>query len=261
MVQAILAVRDRLKSTLYGVQNWTLYSAGVVGRMVTRPFYFRDLYEQLLFIGVGSVHLVVLSAFFAGEALAIQLDRELKNMGSELYLGKLMVVAVVRALGPTLTGMVVAARTASGISAELGAMKSSNQLDALSAFGTDPMRKLAVPRLWSLIVMLPSLTLLADLAQLWGGSLVSIYIGHISATTYWSMVKQYLTPQNLTVGMVKPFTYAFIIALVACYKGFTTRGGTRGVGQSTTESVVICSVSILVVDFVLTRFVFSLFGW
>ena len=261
MTSTLLAVSDRLNRTLLGVQEFTFFSIRATGLVFSRPFYVRDLYEQLLFIGVGSLHLVILSDFFAGQAVAIQLARELKNMGLERYLGQSMVVAVVRALGPTLTGMVVAARTASGISAELGAMKSSNQLDALTAFGTDPVRKLAVPRLVSLFVMLPCLTLLGDLAALYGGALVSSLVAHVSGTTYWTMVRRYLTWQNVTVGMVKPFSYAFIIGLVSCYKGFTTRGGTRGVGRSTTDSVVISSVSILVSDMVLTRFVFSLLGW
>jgi phospholipid/cholesterol/gamma-HCH transport system permease protein len=261
VVQQLVAALNRLKRTLYDVQDFTLFSARTLAMCVSPPFYWRDLYEQLYFIGVGSLHLVVLSSFFAGQALAIQLARELQNMGSESFLGKLMVVAVVRALGPTLTGLVVAARVSSGITAELGAMKSSNQIDALAAFGTDPIRKLAVPRVWALLIMLPCLTLIADFLQLCGGALISIYMARVSAITYWSMVRSYMTFANMTVGMVKPLVYSFIISLVACHQGFTTEGGTRGVGKSTTQSVVIASVSILVGDAVFTRFIFSLLGW
>ncbi len=261
MVEQFAAVQDRLKYSLFGVQNYVLFTGRTLALCVAPPFYWRDIYEQLHFIGWGSVYLVLLCAFFSGQALAIQLSRELQNMGSETYLGKLMVVAVVRALGPTLTGLVVAARTSSGITAEIGAMRSSNQIDALTAFGTDPIRKLAVPRVWSLLIMLPCLTLIADLLMLFGGQLISVYMARVSATTYWSMVRAYMTFANMTVGMVKPFIYALIIATVSTYKGFTTRGGTRGVGHSTTESVVISSVSILVGDAVMTRFVFSLLGW
>ncbi|MBI5837028.1 MAG: ABC transporter permease [Candidatus Eisenbacteria bacterium] len=261
MFEQLAAVQNRLKHSLLGVQNYVLFTARSLVLCVSPPFYWRDIYEQLHFVGWGSLYLVLLCAFFSGQALAIQLARELQNMGSETYLGKLMVVAVVRALGPTLTGLVVAARISSGITAELGAMKSSNQIDALTAFGTDPVRKLAVPRIWALLVMLPCLTLISDLLMLFGGQLISVYMARVSATTYWSMVRAYMTFANMTVGMVKPFLYALVIATVANYKGFTTRGGTRGVGKSTTESVVISSVSILVGDAVMTRFIFTLLGW
>jgi phospholipid/cholesterol/gamma-HCH transport system permease protein len=261
LVQALTASLNRIKDNLYRVQEFTLFSFRVIGLCFTRPFYGRDLYEQLHFHGVGSVHLVVLSCFFAGQGMAIQFVRELKSMGTEIYLGKLMVVAIVRALGPTLTGMVVAARTGAGITAELGSMKSANQIEAMVAFGTDPERKLVVPRLLALLIMLPCLTLIADLVALVGGSLISVYAAHVSAISYWSMVRAYLTPENLMVGMVKPIAYAFLISLVACYKGFTSEGGTRGVGRSTTESVVICSVTILISDFVLTRVIFTWLGW
>ena len=261
MVEAFDAALYRIQIFLAGIGRFVIFAARTIGLCFTPPFYFRDLYEQLHFLGVGSIHLVVFSTFFAGQGIAIQFERELKSMGTEVYLGKLMVVAVVRALGPTLTGLVMAARVGSGITAEIGAMKSSNQIDALEAFGTDPVRKLAVPRLLALLVMLPSLTLIADLVSLWGGAIVSEGIAHVSGIVYWSMVRSYLTFNNLAVGMVKPFAYAFIISLVGCYKGFTTQGGTKGVGQSTTDSVVISSVSILVSDFVLTHVVFLLLGW
>ncbi|HVP39378.1 MAG TPA: ABC transporter permease [Candidatus Saccharimonadales bacterium] len=261
MAQQLEAVQNRLKYTFYSVQNFAYFSGRVLALCVAPPIYWRDLYEQLHFIGVGSLYLVLLSAFFSGQALAIQLTRELQSMGSETYLGKLMVVAVVRALGPTLTGLVVAARCSSGITAEIGAMKGSNQIDALTAFGTDPLRKLAVPRVYALLVMLPCLTLISDLLMLYGGALISIYMARVSMTTYWSMVRAYMTFANLTVGMVKPVAYSFVISLVACYQGFTSSGGTRGVGRSTTQSVVIASVSILVGDAVLTRWVFAMLGW
>ncbi len=261
MFKALNGFESRIKEQLLGLQDLTLFSVRILGLSVSGPFYVHDLYEQLHFMGVGSLHLVVLSTFFAGQGMAIQFVRELRSMGTEMYLGKLMVVAIVRALGPTLTGIVVASRTGAGITAEIGSMKSANQIDALIAFGTDPGRKLVVPRLLALLVMLPCLTLIADMVSLFGGSLVSVYQAHVSAISYWSMVRAYLTPENITVGMVKPVAYAFIISIVSCWKGFTTEGGTRGVGRSTTETVVICVVSILITDFVLTRVIFTWLGW
>jgi phospholipid/cholesterol/gamma-HCH transport system permease protein len=261
LLQAIFGVLNRVKRSMLALQEFTQFAVRCFALTFSRPFYLRDTYEQLHFVGVGSIHLVVFSTFFAGQGLAIQFVRELKGMGTEIYLGKLMVVAIVRALGPTLTGLVMAARLSSGIAAEIGAMKSSNQVDALVAFGTDPLRKLVVPRFLALLVMVPTMTLIADLASLFGGAIVSEGVAHVSGITYWSMVRNYLTVENLTVGMVKPVWYAFIIAYVGCWKGLTTEGGTRGVGKSTTEAVVISSVSILISDFVLTRFIFTLLGW
>ena len=155
----------------------------------------------------------------------------------------------------------VAARVASGITAEIGAMRSSNQIDALIAFGTDPIKKLAVPRLVSLVIMLPALTMITDAIAITGGFLIAKFISHVSAHLYWANVKEKLTYGNFLVGIVKPFAFAVIIAAVACYKGFTARGVTKGVGLATMESVVISSITILVVDFLLTKVVFSLLGW
>lgn len=216
----------------------------------------------MYFIGIGSLYLVVLTGIFAGQGFALAFSVELADFGAKNYLGRIMVLAVVRELGPVLTGVMIAARVASGITAEIGAMKSSNQIDAMVAFGVDPRKKLAVPRILALFVMVPALTVICDVIALIGAWIIAVFIAHVTTTMYWSAVRERLIFGNLLIGILKPVVFSFIIAFVSCYKGFTAEGGTKGVGKATTESVVITSITILVVNFFITKVVFSAIkGW
>lgn len=246
---------------LAGLQDLAIFSGQVIGRSFRPPFYIRDIYEQAYQAGVGSLHLALISAFFAGQALGLQFSRQLAETGSTTLLGLLMTISVVRALGPDLIGLVVAARLASGYTAEIGAMKSANQIDALVAFGTDPIRKLAVPRFLSLFIMLPVLVILGDLVALIGGAIMAKFVAHTSLSLYWQQVQHNLSYGTILIGLVKPAVFACLISWIGCWKGFTTSGGTRGVGHSTTESVTLCSVLILIFDFILTRVLFSILNW
>jgi len=238
-------------------QRLFFFSLRMIAALFGRPVYAAETFEQMYLIGVGSLFLVVLTGISAGQGMALQFANELADFGSKNYLGRIMAIAIIRELGPILTGVMVAARVASGITAEIGAMKSSNQIDAMIAFGIDPMRKLAAPRLISLLIMVPVLTVICDVISLVGGWIIAIFLAHITSLTYWTAVKERLIFGNLFIGLVKPVVFAFIIAFVSCYKGFTAEGGTKGVGQATTESVVISSIVILVGNFVVTKVVFS----
>jgi phospholipid/cholesterol/gamma-HCH transport system permease protein len=226
--------------------------------LVGRPFYVAETFEQMYLIGVGSLYLVVLTGVFAGQGFALAFSQELADFGAKNYLGRIMAIAVIRELGPTLTGLMIAARVAAGITAEIGAMRSSNQIDAMVAFGIDPIKKLAAPRLISLIIMVPVLTITCDVIAILGGFVISQFISHVTATMYWSAVRERLVFGNLFMGMLKPFVFSFVIAFVSCYKGFTSEGGTKGVGQATTSSVVLTSISILIVNFFMTKVIYSL---
>ena len=242
------------------VQDYTLFTFETLRSCLGRPFYARETMHQLHFALIGSLTIVLISAIVAGQALAIQLARELSNSGAKSQLGHFMVISVVRALGPVLTGMVVASRMSAGITAEIGAMRSSDQLDALVAFGSDPMKRLVAPRLFALVVALPALTIIGDALAVIGGGFVGLQY-HLPIESYYLGVFKYLTPKNLLVGMIKPFTFAVLIVIVACWRGFRSEGGAKGVGVATTQSVVISSVGILVVDGVCTRLIFKLLGW
>jgi phospholipid/cholesterol/gamma-HCH transport system permease protein len=256
----IAAILERLRRIVEDVQDLTLFTGESLRALVTRPFYLRETIHQLHFAAIGSLLIVLISSIVAGQALAIQLARELANTGAKTQLGHFMVISVVRALGPVLVGMVVASRMSAGISAEIGAMRSSDQIDALVAFGTDPIRRLVVPRLIALLIALPALTILGDALAVIGGGWVGVQY-HLPIESYYIGVFKFLTPKNLLVGMIKPFLFAFLIAITACWKGFRSRGGAKGVGVSTTESVVIASVGILVTDGICTRLIFRLLGW
>jgi phospholipid/cholesterol/gamma-HCH transport system permease protein len=244
-----------LKRFVWDVQGLFYFSLKMLRHSVGRPFYFTELLEQMYFLGVGSLFLVVLTGIFAGQAIALQFSIELADFGSKNYLGRVMAVAILRELGPVLTALMVAARVSSGITAEIGAMKSSEQLDAMRAFGVDPIRKLAVPRLWALLIMMPPLTLACDFVAIVGGYVIAIFIAHISPSAYWSNFIEKVSLGNIIIGTAKPFLFAIIIATISSYMGFSTRGGTKGVGQSTTLSVVASSINILFVNFAFTRLI------
>jgi len=254
------ALIEGFRRMVQTVQEFTLFTVEVIRAAFTPPFYGREMAQQLYFAGIGSLLIVVVSSAVAGQALALQLARELAVSGAKSQLGHFMVVSVVRALGPVLVGMVVASRISAGITAEIGAMRSSDQIDALVAFGSDPVKRLVVPRLVATVIALPALVILGDTLAVLGGGLVGMQY-HLTWDVYINGVLKYLTPQNLLVGMIKPFLFAIMIVTVSCWKGFTSAGGAKGVGASTTESVVISSVGILVVDGVCTRLIFRLLHW
>jgi len=257
---ALAAVGDRFRRILEVVQDVTLFCVAVLRSAFLPPYYKHEIVEQIHFSLIGSLFIVMFSALVAGQALAIQLAHELAKTGTKSELGHFMVISSVRALGPVLTGIVVASRMSAGITAELGTMRSSDQIDALVAFGTDPMKRLVAPRMIGLWVALPLLTIVGDALNVIGGGFVGLGY-HITLESYYAGVSRYLTPSNLMVGMIKPVFFAVLITTVACWKGLTSTGGAKGVGVATTESVVISSVGILVTDFICTKLIFRVLGW
>lgn len=225
--------------------------------LVTPPFYFRETLEQMHLLGVGSLYLIMLTGTFAGLGFALAFSQELAEFGAKDYLGKVMSLAIVREMGPTLTGLMMSARAAAGITAEIGSMKASNQLDAMVAFGIDPMKKIVTPRFITLIIMVPVLTILMDSIAIMGGFVVAKFVAHVSSSLYWTSVWQRLTFGNLLIGLLKPFIFSFFIAFIACYHGFKSEGGTKGVGKATTNSVVMAAITVLIVNFFITRLIYD----
>ena len=248
---------DWLKRFAYETQSLFFFSLKMIRGIIGRPLYLLEIREQMYLIGIGSLYLVVLTGIFAGQGFALAFSVELSDFGAKNYLGRIMAISIVRELGPVLTGLMIAARVAAGITAEIGSMKSSNQIDAMTSFGIDPIRKLAVPRLIALIIMVPALTVICDAIALFGGYIIALFIAHVTTTMYWSAVRERLIFGNLFIGLFKPVVFSLVIAFVACYKGFRSEGGTKGVGQATTESVVLSSITILIVNFFITKIVFS----
>ena len=176
-------------------------------------------------------------------------------------MGQLVSVGMVRELGPIMTGLMVAGRNASGMASELGSMQVTEQIDAMRALGTDPTKKLVTPRLIASIFMLFFLTIIADLLGLTGGLIVAKLGLGLDARQYWDSAWQVLVFRDVFMGLVKPLLFGFVIASIGCYYGLSTRGGTQGVGRSTTQAMVAASVLILVVDFFVTKLIFAVLGY
>jgi phospholipid/cholesterol/gamma-HCH transport system permease protein len=246
-----------VKRKVLAVQDFSFLLVNSLRRAFTPPRYIIDTLLQMDVIGVGSLPIVLLTGFFTGGVLALQSYRTLSTFGEVGILGQVVALSVVRELGPVLTALMVAGRISSGIASELGSMLVSEQIDAMRAFGTDPIRKLVLPRLFATLATLPVLTILADFLGMLGGFFISFSTVHLSSREYWSSVYQSLTFQDVTQGLLKPFFFAVVIAMVGCYHGLNTTGGTEGVGRATTQAMVVASVLILVLDFFITKFLIA----
>lgn len=246
------------KRKVLALQDSTYLAVNALRALFTPPRYTVDTLIQMDVIGVGSLPIVLLTGFFTGAVLALQTYRTLTRFGSATILGEAVALSVVRELGPVLTALVVAGRVSSGIASEIGSMLVSEQVDALRSMGTDPERKLVAPRLYASLATLPLLTILSDFIALIGGYIIAVTIAHLTSSEYWSPAYQSLDYHDVTQGLVKPVFFAIVIAVVGCYYGLNTTGGTEGVGRSTTQAVVVASVVILVLDFFITRFLIGI---
>jgi phospholipid/cholesterol/gamma-HCH transport system permease protein len=247
-----------LKAALLEVQEYVLM-LGKVGRsLVSRPFYSRDIIEQFDVIGVGSLTVVLLTGLFTGMVLALQSGMTLDQFGARSVVGRLVSASMVKELGPVLTGLMVAGRVGSGIAAELGSMVVTDQIAALRALGTDPIRKLVLPRILAGLLMVPVLTVIATAVGMVGGWLVTFSLLRVASSVYWNSVVQGLYIEDVWMGLIKPFILGFAIVSIGCHVGLRTTGGTQGVGRATTNAVVAASVTVLVLDFFITRLMISL---
>lgn len=218
-----------------------------------RPRYIREMIVQMDEIGVGSLGIVALTGFFTGGVLIIQAYPTLAYYGAQSNAGQGVATTLIRELGPVLTALIVAGRVGSAISAELGSMVVSQQIDAMRALGTSPVRKLVTPRVVALLVTLPMLTIAADICGLIGGGLVAKQMYGLDVNTYISSVRTGTNIDDLLGGMIKPIVFGFLIGLISCHKGLSTTGGTVGVGRSTTQAVVASSIAVIISDFFLAK--------
>jgi phospholipid/cholesterol/gamma-HCH transport system permease protein len=222
-------------------------------RMLTPPFDVREAIRQMDRIGVGSLNLTNITALFTGMVLALQTAHTLATFGARLYIGEVVAVSLVRELGPVLTALMVGGRVGSGITAELGSMVVTEQVDAMRSMSADPVRKLVVPRLWATLVSLPLLTILADTMGVLGGMVIAVFQEGLSPTFFLGRAVRLLTFEDLAMGLAKPFFFAFLIAVIGCYNGLHARGGADGVGRATTNTVYAAAIGVLVSDFFITK--------
>ncbi len=235
------------------VQQYSILAARSLANLLSGPHYLQDILDQMDDIGVGSLPIVILTGFFIGVVMVLQTGSQFTRFGQSALTGDVVSIALVRELGPTLTGIFVAGRCAAGIASELGSMLVTEQVDAMRAMGTDPSRKLVTPRVLAAILMQPLLTGLADFVGLLGGCAASVFSLRIDAVEFWTRAINALEFGDLMQGLMKPLAFGFILATVGCYKGLTVRGGTQGVGRATTQAVVISSVLIIIADTFLTK--------
>jgi phospholipid/cholesterol/gamma-HCH transport system permease protein len=259
---------DAAKRGVYSLQDFFTLAGKALGFIFVKPFYTADLFQQMDVIGVGSLGIVLLTGFFTGMVLALQLSVQLQQLGQTALVGKLITASMVRELGPVLAGLMVAGRVGSGIAAQLGSMRVTEQIDALNTLGTDPIKKLVTPRVLASLIMLPVLTIINDFVGILGGNIIAKFYLGLPVSLYWRTVfEQMLTggftlryiPNDFVQGLTKPFVFGGIISLVACYHGLKTTGGTEGVGLATTRTVVTASILILVVDYFLTQLLLAIF--
>jgi phospholipid/cholesterol/gamma-HCH transport system permease protein len=243
-----------MKQIAFEVQAYVRLVMASLRGAVTPPIYRHDIIEQFDTLGFGSLTVVLLTGLFTGAALASQTGITLDQFGARPLVGRLVSASMVIELGPVLTALMLTGRIGSGIAAELGSMVVTDQINALRALGTDPVRKLVVPRMLAGLFMAPALTIISDLMGIFGGWVVARFQLQVSSALYWSSVTDVLYVQDLYQGLVKPFVFGFLIVTVACYVGLRTSGGTQGVGKATTIAVVAGSVAVIAADFFVTQF-------
>jgi phospholipid/cholesterol/gamma-HCH transport system permease protein len=255
------AVETKIKELVNDLQDFYLLSLRALLGLGRKPFYLRDVIEQMDYAGAGSLVIVLFVSLFIGMALSLQLSAELSILGLKMYTGRIVGLSIIREIGPVLTGMVFAGRVGSGIASELGSMILGHQVDTLRVFGVDPIKKLVTPRVLSAIVMVPVLTIIGDAISLFGGYFIAVFVSHQSATVYWSSVREVFTLENVLSGFIKPFIFGYIIACISCYMGLSTRGGAIGLRRTTTKAVVMSFIMIIIADFVLTRLLLYVLGF
>lgn len=243
----------------------------IIGELQGFTFLIRDIFvnigsvkdnwqetiQEMYLIGAKAFPIIFLGGLFTGIILAIETGHQLKLFGATSLISRTMSLGMVRELGPIITGLLLAARTGAKNASELGAMQLSDQIDALKAFGANPIQKLVIPRTVAALLIFLPLTLIADITGILGGMLVANQTFHVDFSSFWNTAIGALKMKDLFVGFLKPFFFAFFISTISCYLGLTTKGGTSGLGKNTINAVVSTSVIVLIIDFILTKIVWE----
>lgn len=254
---------SKIKAGIEAVGNKTIGVIEELGQMMIMlvqaviwafrpPYRIRIWFQSLESVGVGSLPIVLLTGVFAGLVLAYQSHYAFKLFNAETLVGGTVAVSVVRELGPVLAGLMVAGRTGSSMTTELGTMRVTEQIDAMAVMAVNPIQYLVTPRVFATIIMLPALTMLFNLVAIVASYLLSVYVLGVDPGIFVDKIRQFVLPVDLLKSMVKAAAFGMVIALVGCYKGFYASGGAKGVGEATTSSVVTSSVMILFIDYILT---------
>ena len=237
-----------------------ILSLDTLKEVFKRPFEFQLIIDQLAKGGVDSWSITVLTSFFTGLVIASQFAIGLGPFGASMYTGSLVSLGIVRELGPVLTALLVGGRVGAGFTAELGTMSVTEQIDAIRCLGANPIRKLVMPRVVAMTFVMPLLTILADLIGCLGGALISIFEVGVTTSYAFAQMVESIGIKDVIHGLIKSAFFGYFIAIIACWVGMSARGGAESVGKSTTNTVVYISVTILIADFFLTRFLMAVYG-
>lgn len=226
---------------------------------MTPKYEFGLWIQQMEYLGVRSLPVAAITTLFTGMVLALQTAYGLPELGVKYYIGTVVSITLTRELGPVLVALIVGGRIGSGMTAELGTMKVTEQIDALRSMATDPVKKLVAPKLAATLVMVPALTILGDAIGIFGGLLIGVYQLNLPVGVYINDVTSNLALSDIASGVGKSFFFAYFIAIIGCYNGLQAKGGADGVGRATTNTVVWTAIVVLISDFFLTK-LFVLFG-
>jgi phospholipid/cholesterol/gamma-HCH transport system permease protein len=257
MVRFLAAIGAAFLGFLAAAGRLAIFAGLALATALTPPFYFRAILLEMVNIGYFSLPVVGLTAVFTGMVLALQSYTGFSRFSAEGAVATVVVLSVTRELGPVISALMVAGRVGAAIAAEVGTMRVTDQIDALTTLSTDPLRYLVLPRLLAGIITLPVLVVIADIIGVFGGYLVGIYRLGFNAQAYLNGTWQHLETTDVVSGLVKAAVFGFIISLMGCYHGYHSRGGAEGVGQATTHAVVSASILILVVDYLITAAFFG----
>jgi phospholipid/cholesterol/gamma-HCH transport system permease protein len=250
---------DRLKSPLFTLQDYVLLSTQAIASIFSPPLYWPDTLNQMDIIGVGSIPIIIMAFLSIGGVLVLNTAAQLTRFGMAALTGDGVSLALVRELGPTITALLVAGRNASGMASELGSMVVTEQVDAMRALGTDPIRKLMVPRIIATALTMPLLVATGDFFGLIGGFMMAHITLRLGAVQFWTRAVHALDFGDLVQGIVKPFIFALILSTVGCYQGLRVKGGTEGVGRATTTAFLWSALAVLISDAFLSRLLLSIF--
>jgi len=257
----LAALGSPIYTTLVGLGDVSLFAAQTFGWMARARPYARTLLPALYLIGVRSVPVVAITGMFIGMVLAVQSYGQFHQLGLATHLGGIINISVVRELGPVLTATMLAGRVGSAMSAELATMRVTEQIDALSCLGANPVRYLVVPRVLACVLLIPLLTVMANFMGVMGGALICIRVYHVEAYYYWQHTQTMLSLWDVVTGLIKPIFFGAAIAIISCHRGFHSKAGAEGVGRAATEAFVASFIALLALDFFLAMFLNNLYDF
>src|SRR5579863_6947679 len=257
MITFLASIGAAFLAFLAAAGRLAMFAGQALGTGLTPPYYPRLILRQLIYVGYFSLPVVGLTALFTGMVLALQSYTGFARFNAEGAIATVVVLSVTRELGPVIAGLMVAGRVGAAMAAEIGTMRVTDQIDALSTLSTNPFKYLIAPRLTAGLLMLPVLVLIADIIGVFGGYIVGTYKLGFNAASYLTQTETYLERMDVISGLVKAGAFGFIVALMGCYHGYHSRGGAEGVGQATTHAVVSASILILLSNYMLTAAFFG----